>query len=404
MKLYFSCQQNLVLTRNNINNKQHGIGLIELLVSMFIGLFIMAGVVQMVGTTSQNAVNTNGISRIQENTRYAFSRMEDDLMRAGNMGCVSGSVAYESISTNSSHVGQDPRSLTDVNRMVDSLLTANTARNQRYDYNNLIGGFDIVGSTNNTDPAANGDTALGIADTDTFVVRIVDQGSRLLAASAPDQAGSLQVANASALASENIKPYQVVTIANCERSVTLMVASASGAIVTWNTDTAPSSGINAGQANSTTETNFTNDSSVIASPIYLYAGETGAYRYYISTSKFGTDSNETCNTSTKKQYCALFRVSDGAGEELVDGVHNMQVTYGITTQNAAGDDEFIYQTATDINKLGGVAADTAWNSVDRVRIELSVNSIDNLVTQGNGTGAKALEETFTRTITLFNQL
>jgi|GEM_PF-1303864 len=385
-------------------NKHSGIGLIELLVSMFIGLFIMAGVVQMVGTTSQNAASNNALSRIQENVRFAFSRIEDDLMRAGNMGCVSSSVSYDALLGNNSYGGQDPRALTNVNRMVDSLLTNDTDRNERYDYNNLIGGFDIAGPGVNAGPGTNPDTGLGVADTDTFVFRIVDQGSRLRVNSAPDPLGSLQVADPVALAAENIKPYQVVNIASCERSVALMVASVSGANVTWDTSAAPDPGPNANQVNSTTETNFSNSASQHASPIYLYAGETGAYRYYISTSRFGVESGQTCNTDTNKQFCALFRVSDGNGEELVDGVHDMQVTYGITTVNAAGNESFIYQTATQINNLAGAAADRAWNSVDRVRIELKVNSISSVATEGDATNAKPIERTFTRTINLFNQL
>ena len=402
MKLYLYCQPKIKV--NNMSLKKHlGIGLIELLVSMFIGLFIMAGVVQMVGTTSQNAANSNALSRIQENVRFAFSRIEDDLMRAGNMGCVSSSVSYDAISNNNSFGGQDPRALTNVNRMVDSLLTNDTNRNERYDYNNLIGGFDIAGADRNTDPNANPDTSLSVADTDTFVFRIVDQSSRLLVNSAPDPLGSLQVADAAALAAENVRPFQVVNIANCERSVALMVAEVDGANVTWNTTAAPDPGSNANQVNSTTETNFNDDNSSDASPIYLYAGETGAYRYYIGTSAFGVASGQACNTDGNKQFCALFRVSDGNGEELVDGVHNMQVTYGVTSINAAGNEAFIYQTATQINELGDVAADRAWNSVDRVRIELQVNSVSNVAT-GNAADAEPLEETYIRTINLFNQL
>jgi len=66
---------------------QHGISLVEILVSLVISLFLLAGIVQVyVGNKSSYAF-TNSISRIQENGRYAMEVMARELRMAGFFGC-----------------------------------------------------------------------------------------------------------------------------------------------------------------------------------------------------------------------------------------------------------------------------------------------------------------------------
>ncbi|WP_075185080.1 PilW family protein [Teredinibacter haidensis] len=50
--------------------KQGGLGIIEVMVSIAVGLFILAGVLQLYATSSQNSAVVNGSSTIQENARY----------------------------------------------------------------------------------------------------------------------------------------------------------------------------------------------------------------------------------------------------------------------------------------------------------------------------------------------
>lgn len=372
---------------------QSGIGLIELLISMFIGLFIMAGVVQMVGTTSQNAVVTNGISRIQENTRYALSRMEDDLHRSGNMGCFSTSTYADVVFENDEMVlrgaVQDG-----IRTPVSNYLTKDAGRNDKYDYGAMIGGDSNQNDRN-----------LGALGTDSLTVRFVDQSARLTVESVGVGTLSLSASSSPTAAAvfDSLEPYKVVTLANCNSSEVFMVSGtsgsgtfASGATVTWDTNPAPASGINALQKNYRDDLEFSADYGHI-SQIYLYTGSTGAYRYYIDTSAFGVNQvgAEACDVGNP-QYCALFRVGDGQGEELVDGVHDLEVEYGFVT--AAGDLRF-----ADADTINGLGADSdwAWNDVDRVKITLSLNSVESVPTDAN---TNIITKKVTRTIALFNQL
>ncbi len=65
---------------------------------------------------------------------------------------------------------------------------------------------------------------------------------------------------------------------------------------------------------------------------------------------------------------ALFRTTmAGTTEELVEGVENMQITYGLDADNN--------QTADSYVTAAGVSA-TNWHNVVSLRLDLLVNSVD----------------------------
>jgi len=67
---------------------QRGLSLIELMIAMVIGLFLMLGLVQVM-SASRNAYQlSTGVARTQENSRFAVDFLQRDLRMAGHMGCV----------------------------------------------------------------------------------------------------------------------------------------------------------------------------------------------------------------------------------------------------------------------------------------------------------------------------
>ena len=363
---------------------QQGIGLIELLVSMFIGLFIMAGVVQMVGTTSQNAISTNGISRIQENARFAFSRMEDDLMRTGNMGCTNTSLAVESTVASYDGTYQDQASVLDDQIVaVKSLLGAQQGVNDLFDYDAFIGGVDNLPMNSN----------LGIEGTDSFIVRFTDKSARVRVATYETDNNFLTVVDADRLAAIDIQQHQIVLVGHCNRAVVFMVEGIDGNRVIWDQNPSDTS-LNNGQFNFSVNLGDDVDSNnEKAEPFHLYAGTTGAYRYFIDDSIAGGAGSCDPNDDVDMRNCSLFRTVNGESFEVVEGVHNLQVSYGYYQ----GDDLFF----ADATQIGNDR--TIWNAIDRVNITLSLNSIEPVALQGNAEG-QVIEKEFTRTISLFNQL
>lgn len=63
--------------------KQSGIGLIELMIAMTIGLLLLSGLSYFLMSTSQTSRTTSDLSRMQENGRYALDILSASIRQAG---------------------------------------------------------------------------------------------------------------------------------------------------------------------------------------------------------------------------------------------------------------------------------------------------------------------------------
>lgn len=62
---------------------QRGLSLVELMVAMTIGFFLLAGVVSLLGASKQSYRASEAMSRVQENGRYAIEFLSRDIRLAG---------------------------------------------------------------------------------------------------------------------------------------------------------------------------------------------------------------------------------------------------------------------------------------------------------------------------------
>lgn len=67
--------------------RQQGFTLVEILVALFIGLFLIAGIIQLYLGARQTYRFEEALSRIQENGRYALDTIARDARMAGFSGC-----------------------------------------------------------------------------------------------------------------------------------------------------------------------------------------------------------------------------------------------------------------------------------------------------------------------------
>lgn len=77
---------------NLISVNLRGFSLVELMVAMALGLFLMLGVAQIFINTSSTHRGQNALAEIHESARYAISYLAKDIQRAGDKGCVLGNV------------------------------------------------------------------------------------------------------------------------------------------------------------------------------------------------------------------------------------------------------------------------------------------------------------------------
>lgn len=76
-------------------NRQSGLTMVELLVALAIGSFLMIGAVQIYNQSRQAFVINESIARVQETAQFALDTMESDLRMASNWGRTSRALSIE---------------------------------------------------------------------------------------------------------------------------------------------------------------------------------------------------------------------------------------------------------------------------------------------------------------------
>ncbi|MDH3415642.1 MAG: PilW family protein [Gammaproteobacteria bacterium] len=154
---------------NTFSNKQAGLTLVELMVALAIGSFLMIGAIQIYSQSRQAFVVNESIARVQETAQFAMDTIEADLRMASNWGRNSRPLAVEGRSIGGT---PNPNSLPEPNACGDGWA--------------LDVAMTVDGDNNGyTLPCAAQGGAQ--ANTDSFTVR------RATVAPVPLQAGRLQI-------------------------------------------------------------------------------------------------------------------------------------------------------------------------------------------------------------------
>ena len=95
------------MIRSRLSNRKSIVGftLIELMVAMVLGLLVSIGLVSLFGTTSNASRVQNALALIQENGRFAVTRMNSDL-RMGSAPFCSGSSGPATLTTSNGALDQ----------------------------------------------------------------------------------------------------------------------------------------------------------------------------------------------------------------------------------------------------------------------------------------------------------
>lgn len=80
--------------------QQRGLSVVELLISLVIGMAVIAGSIQVVVSSKRSFMDQDEVSFIQANARYALDVMSKDIRMAGYMGCATPHTAQMANSIN----------------------------------------------------------------------------------------------------------------------------------------------------------------------------------------------------------------------------------------------------------------------------------------------------------------
>lgn len=370
------------MKQNEMNTASHqqGFTLIELLVSMLVGLIIMAGVVQVFQGNFINARYQDNMALLQENGRFAMAMLSQNIKMGGYYGCLTGG-AFLNNALDGTDANFTPEYGIQGWEYTNTHYTAAQTGTYPFAY---LASNQLVNTSNGD--WADADGALSTATINISAVPGSDMirvwsGSELGAVVESVASDKLTLSDAS-----NVPVNSIVVVNSCDVSPDIVQACA----ITGNDLELTAAGCTPGVDLSNDRLNILTDASVS-----LLRGDL----FYI-----GRRNDSTLNPPSLFQRPLTNAATLGAAEELVEGVENFQVMYGVDV-NADGSAD-TYATAKQIDSVN-------WENVVSVRIFLMVGSIDDDVVSGslpiffNGATHtptdRRVRQAFTRTINLRNR-
>jgi len=333
------------------------LGLVEIMIAVTIALFLLTGIYTLFLNTKSTYNTQQGLSRIQENARYAIEKLSHDVRMAGYMGCG----------------GANPQ---------NAVNTLNNANDYAYDFSVPIQGFDGQGTSwsPNLPPALSGLTHPPIDGTDVITVRGADGGGIRIVSPMPQPSAELKV---STLNNSGIAIGDIVMLSDCTDAAIFQLTNVQ------------SSDHLQHQTGTQTPGNATkNLGKSYQAGALVQAASTRSY--------FIANAN---STSCSDGGCGLWELTGaGSEQELVRGVEDMQILYGVAP--GAKETASSYVDASNVSD---------WSRVVSVRIALVLNSIDptspqsytrdfQILAQSRSITSRRLHRVFTTTIALRNRL
>ena len=307
-------------------NKQKGLSLVELMIAITLGLILMSGVVQVFMSSKTVYSTQQALSRVQETGRLAIEFLSKDIRMAGYMGCAS---RTETMSVTN---------------------TLNSSTSYQFDFETALMGYTAAAL-----PANHGLSPLPKANTDFFVLRGAfgsgvqvsqnNNGAQVFVtltsnepaacADGTDRASGICRGDVLVLTDcAKSRVFQATNVNIASGEVNLAHSGASftpgNAITSWGGASPSEEDIFKPGAELLTATNIT---------------------YFIGTGTSGRSS--------------LWQNINGVNLELLEGVDDMSVKYGVDTNEDYVPENYL-----------AAAAVANWDNVVALRVELLVASVE----------------------------
>jgi type IV pilus assembly protein PilW len=321
-----------------------GFTLIELMVSMVLGLVVVGGVVSVMLANKRSYRTNEGLAQIQESARTAFELMARDIRQAGGNGC-------------------------DNNNRVGNLIAAG---GEWWSTWYGVTGFD--GAATDTAVADGTTLETRVAGTDSIHVQSV-QGTALPVSAANAASTTLRFAAAT--------PFVVGDILlACDIDHSVMFQATAYDAATF-TVTHAASGANCASGLGFPTVCDSGVGNLYAFPINSQVARVTASAWYIGN-----------NDRPDEGGRSLYRVRLDSGgvevtEEIVAGVTDMQLQYGLN-----GSEDILEADDAAMN----------WALVNSIFITLTMDSADTNVTTDKAVNTGRIQRTFTYLITLRNRV
>jgi type IV pilus assembly protein PilW len=322
--------------------------LVELMVSMVLGLIVIGGAVSLTIANRQSYRSNEGLSQVEESARTAFELLARDIRPAGASGC-------------------------DNEGRISNVINSGEWWSTWFG----IRGFDGSEATSTSAAAYGADRGDRVAGTD--AVQLQGPVGNGLSVSAHN--ATTGVATMSSATTDIIATGDVVIACDFDHAMIFQVTTEATPDLTHD------SGI--GTKNCSRGLGFPTDCATVAGNSYELRRNTQLWRLSAVDWYIGQSGRADAPT-------ALFRRRLGPGavettEEIVSGISDMQISYRLGT------------TDTFVDAAGTMTA-ADWAQVNAIRIELTAESADtNIAVAGSGVDRR-LQRQYVQTITLRNRV
>lgn len=285
----------MATVRQGTSRHQSGVSLVEIMISLVLGLMVTGAVVQIYLTTRHQSTMQAGLTGRQESARFAAQLIQQDAQMAGFRGC-----------------------LRDAGTVVNTL---NNSTGFLYNFGQHVVGFDNAGGL----PAALTNI---VAGTDVLTLRTLDDpGALTLASDMPTNSSDPVIA--AGLSPAPFDPGDFALVADCTGAAVFQVSA-------YDAGTGVLSHVAAGTPGNGTLSLGRR----FGAGAQVFRMRTTSY--YIRDSDNGTGP-------------ALWRRSGlNPPQELAEGIENMQVLYGEDTDGNQTPD--VYRTADAVMDWGNVVS------------------------------------------------
>ncbi len=330
-------------------SKQHGLSLVELMVSLVISTMIMAGVLQIFVSSNKSYSTEEALSRMQENARFAVGALSEDIRLTGFAGC--SGVSTTPIIPNIGVKDDDAHPVTN------------------FINDRSVVGFDAV--TGVIDVNGDNYSISGlVGDTDAFSISTAGACSSHLMEDMATRSDSITVSNQNDC---GWSAGQYLIITDCTALDVFMLSN------TPSTTDKKATLLHADTHNKKAKLST------------KYVSESVVFDFITTTYYIGRNADMEPGLYRK--------VNNEAAELVVGGVEDMQIRYGIDS-----DEDFIvdeYKTATEI----GSVATGEWEKIISIEVNmLMASEQDNLVPQNqvytfNGSSVTASDNKIRHVVT-----
>lgn len=338
--------------------RQQGMTLIELLIAMLLGAFLLGGVIQIFVNTKQTYRMQESLSRLQENGRFAMEFLTYDIRMAGFLGCFS--------------------------RNLEVFNALNNPTDYLYNFNIPVQGsnWDTASSTwlPNIDPSI----TQPLSGSDVITIRRASiNGATVEQHNVPS--ADVKISSTAGFTGD----CMIVAVTDCTSAAIFQITNINSGNNVVHNEKAVTATCSMSTPNKPMDPgNLTKDLKKSYTGGEFFSVE--SISYYIRSNPSGIP--------------ALYRRrSTNTAEELVEGIEQMQILYGVDTDGDSIADRYL--TADNV-------AD--WANVSSVRISLLARTIDNNIASQvldytyNGAEVtptdRRIRRVFTSTIALRNRL